>query len=183
MLLYPDVQARAQAELDSVVGRERVPTFKDYDNLPYLRAMVKEVRYIAILFLKSIPHFSKPMCLSSAIFLMAMFCSCQALRWHTVDPLGMPHRAAKEDWYEGYYIPAGSLIIANVWLLNQDINTWGDDALEFRPERYLRNGPKTDKGLSGSGREESDFTYGFGRRVCVGRHVANVSCVRFSCGM
>lgn len=76
MLLYPDVQARAQAELDSVVGRERVPTFKDYDNLPYLRAMVKEVRYIAILFLKSIPHFSKPMCSSSAIFLMTMFCSC-----------------------------------------------------------------------------------------------------------
>lgn len=95
----------------------------------------------------------------------------------------MPHRAAKEDWYEGYYIPAGSLIIANVWLLNQDINTWGEDALEFRPERYLRNGAKTDKSLSGSGREESDFTYGFGRRVCVGRHVANVSRVEFSSGM
>lgn len=72
MLLYPDVQARAQAELDSVVGRERVPTFKDYDNLPYLRAMVKEVRYSAILFSNFIPHFSEPICSSSSIFVMTI---------------------------------------------------------------------------------------------------------------
>lgn len=46
MALYPETQARAQSELDTVVGRARLPTFADYDHLPYIRAMVKEVRCI-----------------------------------------------------------------------------------------------------------------------------------------
>lgn len=42
MLLHPDAQKRAQAELDSVVGRERLPTFADRAALPYVEAIVKE---------------------------------------------------------------------------------------------------------------------------------------------
>jgi len=34
---------KAQAEIDRVVGRSRLPKFSDYDNLPYIRALVKEV--------------------------------------------------------------------------------------------------------------------------------------------
>jgi cytochrome P450 len=40
MVLYPEVQFRAQAELDRVVGRERLPTFEDYKDMPYMQAMV-----------------------------------------------------------------------------------------------------------------------------------------------
>jgi cytochrome P450 len=43
MRLYPNVMKRAQAEIDAVVGRDRLPTFEDRENLPYIRAMVKEV--------------------------------------------------------------------------------------------------------------------------------------------
>ena len=43
MLLNPEVQARAQQELDAVVGRTRIPTFADMPHLPYIGAMVKEV--------------------------------------------------------------------------------------------------------------------------------------------
>ncbi|KAN0076706.1 Cytochrome P450 [Tylopilus felleus] len=42
-VLHPDVQKRAQAELDTVVGRSRPPSFSDFENLPYIRALVKEV--------------------------------------------------------------------------------------------------------------------------------------------
>jgi cytochrome P450 len=42
MLLHPDVLRRAQAEIDAVVGRERLPTFEDRANLPYIRVMVRE---------------------------------------------------------------------------------------------------------------------------------------------
>ncbi|KAG2134902.1 cytochrome P450 [Suillus bovinus] len=42
MVLYPDVQKRAQAEIDSVVGRERLPTFEDRASLPYIEAVVRE---------------------------------------------------------------------------------------------------------------------------------------------
>lgn len=30
-------------------------------------------------------------------------------------PIGIPHRVIKEDIYEGYRIPVGSLVIANIW--------------------------------------------------------------------
>ena len=43
MLLYPHTMKKAQAELDAVVGRERIPTFHDKDNLPYIRAIVNEI--------------------------------------------------------------------------------------------------------------------------------------------
>ncbi|KAF9445054.1 cytochrome P450 [Macrolepiota fuliginosa MF-IS2] len=43
MLICPDVQRRAQQELDSVVGTDRLPDFSDKPNLPYLSAIIKEV--------------------------------------------------------------------------------------------------------------------------------------------
>jgi cytochrome P450 len=43
MVLYPNVQKRAQAEIDRVVGPDRLPTFEDRDQLPYIEAVVKEV--------------------------------------------------------------------------------------------------------------------------------------------
>lgn len=42
MILYPDVQRKAQDEIDRVVGFGKLPTFEDRDNLPYVNAMIKE---------------------------------------------------------------------------------------------------------------------------------------------
>jgi cytochrome P450 len=42
-LLYPDIQKRAQEELDAVTGRERLPTFEDQPRLPFVDAVCKEV--------------------------------------------------------------------------------------------------------------------------------------------
>ncbi|QRV78649.1 cytochrome P450 family protein [Ceratobasidium sp. AG-Ba] len=43
MTLYPDVQIRAQAEIDTVIGRDRLPEMQDRGSLPYLERMMKEV--------------------------------------------------------------------------------------------------------------------------------------------
>jgi len=43
MLLYPGMQTKAQDELDSVVGRERLLTFEHRPNLPFIDAMCMEV--------------------------------------------------------------------------------------------------------------------------------------------
>jgi cytochrome P450 len=40
---YPDIQARAQAEIDSVIGSDRLPCIKDREEMPYVQAVVKEV--------------------------------------------------------------------------------------------------------------------------------------------
>jgi cytochrome P450 len=42
MAMFPEVQKKAQAELDAVIGRVRLPDFNDYDSLPYINAVVKE---------------------------------------------------------------------------------------------------------------------------------------------
>jgi len=43
MTLYPSIQRKAQAEVDAVVGADRLPTFEDLDHLPYVDAVCKEV--------------------------------------------------------------------------------------------------------------------------------------------
>ncbi|KAF9070678.1 cytochrome P450, partial [Rhodocollybia butyracea] len=43
MTLYPKVQAKAQAEIDRVIGRDRLPTFEDRRSLPYIEAIYREV--------------------------------------------------------------------------------------------------------------------------------------------
>jgi len=48
MVLYPDVFAKAQAELDRVIGSHRLPDFSDRDTLPYLDAIITEtLRYVS----------------------------------------------------------------------------------------------------------------------------------------
>lgn len=42
MALYPEVQRKAQEELDRVIGRDRLPEFSDQSSLPYIMAVVKE---------------------------------------------------------------------------------------------------------------------------------------------
>ncbi|KAK7041609.1 hypothetical protein VNI00_009199 [Paramarasmius palmivorus] len=94
MVRFPEVQSKAQEELDEVVGRSKIPTLADMDNLPYMRAIIKEV-----------------------------------LRWRPPTPISVFHAALevifhatysslahrmKDDVYEGYHIPKGSLIIPNV---------------------------------------------------------------------
>ncbi|KAG7451289.1 cytochrome P450 [Guyanagaster necrorhizus] len=128
-LLYPEVQAKAQAELDAVVGPLRLPNFDDRPQLPYIEAILLE-----------------------------------ALRWNPVVPLGAAHRSVKEDVYRGYYIPAGATVIGNVWAILHDEKDY-PNPLVFDPDRFM----------PGNGKElqpEPTAAFGFGRRICPGRHLA-----------
>ncbi|PPQ84569.1 hypothetical protein CVT25_015769 [Psilocybe cyanescens] len=55
---HPDLCARAQEELDRVVGRDRWPTVEDEFNLPYVRAMIKELERLHAPFWNATPHFT-----------------------------------------------------------------------------------------------------------------------------
>ena len=57
MALYPEVQKKAQAEIDAVVSPNRLPDFEDRPSLPYINAVVKEVmRWHSVLPLGDIFH-------------------------------------------------------------------------------------------------------------------------------
>lgn len=76
----PIVQARVQAELDIVVGKDRLPTFSDREKLPYLHCVITE-----------------------------------AIRYASTTPVGVPHRLMEDDEYNGYFIPKGTMVMANTW--------------------------------------------------------------------
>ncbi|KAI0890980.1 cytochrome P450 [Annulohypoxylon nitens] len=53
---YPEIQKKAQEELDRVVGRSRLPTVEDEKNLPYCHAIIKEVERVHNPFWLGTPH-------------------------------------------------------------------------------------------------------------------------------
>ena len=44
MVAHPTVQKRIQKEIDDVIGPNRFPEFEDFERLPYLKAVINEVR-------------------------------------------------------------------------------------------------------------------------------------------
>ncbi|KAG1785782.1 cytochrome P450 [Suillus plorans] len=135
MILYPEVQTRAQAEIDSIIGEtlERLPDWDDRASMPYINAIILET-----------------------------------LRWFPVAPLGVAHAAVNDDIYEGYYIPKGATIIPNAWFMARNPDKFPNPT-RFIPERHMSKGP------SKPGPDDISFVFGFGRRVCVGRHVVDAS--------
>ncbi|KAK7462926.1 hypothetical protein VKT23_007506 [Stygiomarasmius scandens] len=92
----------------------------------------------------------------------------EIVRWKPPTPIGVPHASNEDDYYDGFFIPKGTVIIPNVWHLNRDPEIYGPDADQFRPERHLDQ-----QGNLRDPKDDGHFTFGFGQRVCVGRHVAN----------
>ncbi|KAF5692956.1 oxidoreductase [Fusarium denticulatum] len=130
MLLFPEVQRKAQREIDSVVGTERLPQFEDRDNLPYVDALINE-----------------------------------SLRWIPVTPMGVVHTADEDIYYKEFVIPKGASFLPATWWFLHDPEIYSDPA-SFDPDRYLepRNEP-----------HPNFASFGFGRRVCPGRFLADES--------
>lgn len=92
----------------------------------------------------------------------------ETLQWCPVSPLGLPHRSLEDDVYDGMFIPKGTILYANARAMTHDERLYQDPE-RFEPERYT----PADEG----GRAEPfpRGQFGFGRRVCVGQHLAEAS--------
>ncbi|KAK3697323.1 hypothetical protein QZH41_004723 [Actinostola sp. cb2023] len=53
---YPEVQCKAQAEIDTVIGRDRLPVLEDGSKLHYLQAVIKETHRFCTIAHLSLPH-------------------------------------------------------------------------------------------------------------------------------
>lgn len=58
MALYPEVQRKAQEEIERVLGLNCLPTISDRSLLPYINAVVKEVLRWQPVAPMAIPHMS-----------------------------------------------------------------------------------------------------------------------------
>ncbi|KAI8994213.1 cytochrome P450 [Trametes punicea] len=131
MALYPEVQRKAHAELDAVVGPHRLPDYSDMEALVYISAIVKE-----------------------------------SLRWHNVIPLGVGHKTTADVDLRGYFIPAGTTVVPNVWSCMHDPEIYPDPD-RFNPDRFI-----LDEKLDPDVLDPATMAFGFGRRICPGRYFA-----------
>ncbi|KAH8977256.1 cytochrome P450 [Lactarius hatsudake] len=94
----------------------------------------------------------------------------EALRWSPIAPFGVPRASSADDWYEGKFIPKGTIILPNMRVINFETAVFGADSARFNPARYLDE--KGQVKVVMDGREEGHVSFGYGRRVCPGRYVA-----------
>ncbi|KAL1745670.1 cytochrome P450 [Schizophyllum fasciatum] len=99
----------------------------------------------------------------------------EAHRFRTVAPISLPHRATKDLHYKEYLVPEGATLLGNLYALYHDPDLF-EDPFTFNPNRYLDNEYGTKPGV-----DTCDFrttlNFGFGRRICPGMHLADVSAV------
>lgn len=91
----------------------------------------------------------------------------EVLRWHAVVPIGVCHRSVEDDIHDGYLIPKGSLVFANIEGMLHD-KRYYKNPMKFDPARHLPE-------LSGrpAERDPRDICFGFGRRICPGINLAD----------
>ncbi|KAF9451579.1 cytochrome P450 [Macrolepiota fuliginosa MF-IS2] len=130
MVCHPDIQIKAQQELDRVIGNSQLPDFSDEAALPYVSALVKET-----------------------------------LRYQAITPFAIPHYLSEDDEYNGFFLPKGSVVLGNAWAILHDQRDY-PNPLEFKPERFLKDGKLDPRA------REPTASFGFGRRICPGRHIA-----------
>ncbi|KAH7017432.1 cytochrome P450 [Ilyonectria destructans] len=92
----------------------------------------------------------------------------EVYRWSPLAPLGIPHKSLRDDVYQGMFIPKGTVVYANAHAMAHDERIY-QAPHDFNPDRYepLAEG--------GPGEPFPVGNFGFGRRVCVGRFLADNS--------
>ncbi|KAK7446309.1 hypothetical protein VKT23_014515 [Stygiomarasmius scandens] len=145
MLLFPNIQAKAQEELDRVVGKSRLPSFTDAKHLPYIWAIIKEILRWRPPVPIGVPH------ATVAVRPFVLLIQLQADEFVLIFP--------QDDYYEGYFIPKNSIVISNIWSINRDPEVYSDRIDEFIPERHLDS-----SGMLKDVLDEGHFAFGFGHR-------------------
>lgn len=77
-------------------------------------------------------------------------------------PLGVPHRVAKDDWYQGMLIPKDATVVIPSYAIHRSEKFNYKTPDEFNPQRYL-NHPRLASDYAGSpdfnNRDKSPFIY------------------------
>ena len=108
---------------------------------------------------------------------MTYFQACikETLRYHPATAQILPRFVPKGGVQLcGKYLPEGTVVGCNAWTVHRDKVLYGDDADIFRPERWLEATPEHARKM-----ETLLFTFGGGKRTCVGKNIAMLEITKF----
>ncbi|KAM5344021.1 hypothetical protein ACJ41O_012558 [Fusarium nematophilum] len=103
-------------------------------------------------------------------------CFNEALRWRSPTNIALPHLLTEDDVLEGYTIPKGTTVLANLYSMHLREEEY-DLPNEFIPDRFL---PDPSGSTEAAGQDESRatlYSFSFGRRGCPGEDFAKTSIV------
>ncbi|KAF4228494.1 hypothetical protein CNMCM8980_001760 [Aspergillus fumigatiaffinis] len=95
-------------------------------------------------------------------------CFWEALRLH--PPFSLPlERVVPASGITicGHYLPPGTVVGMNPYVVNKKRSTFGEDSTRWRPERWMELKPEERRKL-----ERNILTFGAGRRACLGKNIA-----------
>ena len=98
-------------------------------------------------------------------------CLAESMRYRTIGPLGLPHKASHDTEVGGYRIPAGAQVLGNIYSIHHDPDVW-DSPHEYIPERFL---PQADGSPSPALTGNAFIPFGTGHRRCPGRRFAETT--------
>ncbi|KIA75782.1 hypothetical protein HK57_00396 [Aspergillus ustus] len=102
-------------------------------------------------------------------------CMKESLRWMPAAVLGVPHAVTRDDEYMGYRIPAGAAVIFNVWAIHNDPKRHPNPRT-YDPSRWASDWQNSmQAALNVDPSQRDHFTFGAGRRMCQGMHIADRS--------
>ncbi|KZT28692.1 cytochrome P450 [Neolentinus lepideus HHB14362 ss-1] len=91
----------------------------------------------------------------------------EVFRWMPAAPGGFPHFSDKDDTYKGYRVDAKTMVIPNIWAMQHNEHQF-PDPLVFNPDRFMKD---NDVPIGPDSLTEGHYGFGFGRRICPGRHL------------
>ena len=91
----------------------------------------------------------------------------EILRLDPSVPANFPRVAPKGGYHlNGLYVPEGTVVCTDSWVINRNKHFYGEDAEVFNPERWLVSEERSKT------MENHSFTWGHGQSVCIGKHIA-----------
>ncbi|XP_019474274.1 cytochrome P450 2J2-like isoform X3 [Meleagris gallopavo] len=169
MAMYPEIQARVQAEIDAVIGQCRQPALEDRNNMPYTNAVIHEVQRKSNIIPLNVPRQTvKDTVLAGFRVPKSILRETGKKHGHAV---GVEYMLVADLTMDAPYSDQeGTVMIANISSVMFDKKEW-ETPHSFNPQHFLKDGQFW--------KREAFMPFSIGKRACLGELLARAELFLF----